>query len=107
LLLELGASFTLMVYGADVNFDAPCHVLHIQPQHAAASAATANILIDRDGLIAKRYDLQLGTAYLLRPDQHVCARWRQATPAKLQAALNVALDKIESRRYVSHNNSKL
>ncbi len=92
LLSQLGADFSLMVYGADVNLDAPCHVMHIQPKNAA-NLAQANVLIDRDGLISKRYDMQPGTAYLLRPDQHVCARWRQLTPAKLQTALNLALSK--------------
>jgi 3-(3-hydroxy-phenyl)propionate hydroxylase len=92
LLQQLGGGFTLLVYGADTDLDAPCHVVHIQPKNAA-SLAQANVLIDRDGLIAKRYDMQPGTAYLLRPDQHVCARWRQLTPAKLQAALDLALSK--------------
>ncbi len=92
LLSQLGADFSLMVYGADVNLDAPCHVMHIQPKNAA-NLAQANVLIDRDGLISKRYDLQPGTAYLLRPDQHVCARWRQLTPVKLQTALDLALSK--------------
>jgi 3-(3-hydroxy-phenyl)propionate hydroxylase len=92
LLSQLGTGFTLMIYGADTNLDAPCHVVHIQPKNAV-SLAQANVLIDRDGLIAKRYDMQPGTAYLLRPDQHVCARWRQFTPAKLQTALDLALSK--------------
>jgi 3-(3-hydroxy-phenyl)propionate hydroxylase len=92
LLQLLGGGFTLLVYGADTELDAPFHVVHIQPKNAA-SLAQANVLIDRDGLIAKRYDMQPGTAYLLRPDHHVCARWRQVTPAKLQTALDLALSK--------------
>jgi 3-(3-hydroxy-phenyl)propionate hydroxylase len=92
LLSQLGAGFTLMVYGADTDLDAPCHVVHIQPKNAAR-LAQENVLIDQDGLIAKRYDMQPGTAYLLRPDHHVCARWRQVTPAKLQTALDLALSK--------------
>jgi 3-(3-hydroxy-phenyl)propionate hydroxylase len=92
LLSQLGAGFTLMIYGADADLDAPCHLVHIQPKNTA-SLAQANVLIDHDGLIAKRYDMQPGTAYLLRPDQHVCARWRQFTLAKLQAALDLVLSK--------------
>ena len=93
LLSQLGAGFTLMVYGADLSFDVPCHVVQIQAQHAAARATTAKALIDIDGLIAKRYDMQPGTAYLLRPDQHVCARWRHVTPKKLKVALDLAMGK--------------
>ena len=37
---------------------------------------TAGVLIDAEGLLAQRYDLRPGSAYLFRPDQHVCARWR-------------------------------
>ncbi len=97
LLSQLGAGFSLMVYGGDLSTVLPCNVVNIQAQHAAASAVSANALIDKDGLIARRYDMQAGTAYLLRPDQHVCARWRQLTPAKLQTALDLALSKNASK----------
>jgi 3-(3-hydroxy-phenyl)propionate hydroxylase len=93
LLSQLGAGFTLMVYAAELDFPASCHVLQIQAKDAAASLGQTHVLIDKDGLIAKRYDMQPGTAYLLRPDQYVCARWRQVTAKKLQAAINVALAK--------------
>ena len=35
------------------------------------------VIVDREGLVAKRYDASDGTAILFRPDQHVCARWRR------------------------------
>jgi len=44
-------------------------------------------LVDRDGLAAQRYDAQPGTAYLLRPDQHVAARWRAPHIDDVRAAL--------------------
>jgi 3-(3-hydroxy-phenyl)propionate hydroxylase len=37
--------------------------------------------------LAGRYDGQPGTTYLIRPDQHVAARWRDFDPAKIQKAL--------------------
>jgi 3-(3-hydroxy-phenyl)propionate hydroxylase len=44
-------------------------------------------------LAAERYDARDGTVYLLRPDQHVCARWRQPTAAAIRAAHDRALAK--------------
>jgi 3-(3-hydroxy-phenyl)propionate hydroxylase len=46
---------------------------------------------DARGLLASRYDLRPGSAYLLRPDQHVCARWRSPTAAAVQTAMQRAL----------------
>ena len=47
-------------------------------------------LLDPQGLVAQRLDAQPGTAYLIRPDQHVCARWRAPTEAAVRAALATA-----------------
>ena len=44
-------------------------------------------LIDGKGCMAQRYDLQPDTTYLLRPDQHVAARWRTLNAASVKAAL--------------------
>lgn len=93
LLRQLAGGFTLLVYGADWNVESPCQVVRIQAKNDSANSAQNKLLIDTDGLIAKRYDLQPGTAYLLRPDQHVCARWRQVTPEKLKAAFDLAMGK--------------
>lgn len=45
------------------------------------------VLVDAQGWIARRYDGKAGTTYLLRPDQHVAARWRQFDATRLQQAL--------------------
>ena len=49
-------------------------------------------LADADGHLRQCYGvLSHGAAYLLRPDQHVCARWVTLDATRLQAALNTAL----------------
>jgi 3-(3-hydroxy-phenyl)propionate hydroxylase len=59
--------------------------------HQAMDVPGFKVLVDVQGLMAKRYDAQNGTTYLLRPDQHVVARWRTLDSAKLQAALARAM----------------
>ncbi len=56
----------------------------------ATAAANLRVLHDVDGLMAKRYDARTGTTYLLRPDQHVAARWRHLDAAAVLHALRRA-----------------
>jgi 3-(3-hydroxy-phenyl)propionate hydroxylase len=41
---------------------------------------------DRAGILAQRLDATPGAAYLVRPDQHLCARWRRFDAGKVAAA---------------------
>jgi 3-(3-hydroxy-phenyl)propionate hydroxylase len=45
---------------------------------------------DSSGLAARRCDARPGTCYLIRPDQHVAARWRRFDAAAVRAALGRA-----------------
>jgi 3-(3-hydroxy-phenyl)propionate hydroxylase len=46
------------------------------------------------GETGRRYDAKPGTAYLLRPDQHVAARWRQPTLEAISMAYDRALGRV-------------
>lgn len=48
-------------------------------------------LDDAHALAARRYDADDGTTYLLRPDQHVCARWRAPSADAVRMAFDRAL----------------
>jgi 3-(3-hydroxy-phenyl)propionate hydroxylase len=50
-------------------------------------------IVDARGLLTSRLDASPGAAYLLRPDQHLCARWRSPDPTKIEAARDRALGK--------------
>jgi 3-(3-hydroxy-phenyl)propionate hydroxylase len=104
LLRQLGAGFTALLYG-DANQDAALRQLADRLQSAAEGVAPLSVVrvaaqgsapgggsvVDSEGVIAQRYDLKPGNAVLLRPDQHVCARWRQPTADALKRALQTAL----------------
>jgi 3-(3-hydroxy-phenyl)propionate hydroxylase len=95
LLRQLGVGFTALV-GADGSTEdalrgLPLSVLAIAP----AGAPAAGTLVDRDAAVARRYDLRPGTVVLLRPDAHVCARWRHATHAQVRDAMARALGTLE------------
>ena len=53
----------------------------------AGSLPGVPVLHDLQHLVARRYDAREGTVYLLRPDQHVLARWRKFDPVKIRAAI--------------------
>ena len=82
LLRETAVDFTLLVFGEvpDWARDLP----HVTP------VSIGRDLLDVQGLVRERLDGSPGTAYLIRPDQHVAARWRQACEAVVRAALATA-----------------
>jgi 3-(3-hydroxy-phenyl)propionate hydroxylase len=94
LLRELNDGFTALVFGSDATLHgaAPHGVslklIRIDP---CGDKPRAGHLIDHAAVIAERYDLLPGSVVLLRPDQHVCARWRQPSIDAVRHAMERAL----------------
>ena len=105
LLQHVGGRFVLLVFGngfadgfeSDVQSvrqaqtavaasSTPLHILLVSPNDGDAPAGCTRI-VDHKGRVQERLDGRPGTAYLMRPDQHVAARWRRVTAAAVQAAL--------------------
>jgi len=84
LLNLLGSSFKLLCFGAAPG------VLEVDGV-TVTPLLSGRDFEDTEGLAMQRYDGKPGTVYLIRPDQHVAARWRAYDEAKLRAAVNRAL----------------
>ncbi len=102
LLRQFGDQFTALVYGDDdlaerlqvaVEDLVPLRVLSVRapPRGATVRTDLPGSVCDREGLVAERYDFLPGSVYLLRPDQHVCARWRRPSVEALRRALKRAI----------------
>ncbi|MEH2480795.1 3-(3-hydroxy-phenyl)propionate hydroxylase [Nitrobacteraceae bacterium AZCC 2146] len=75
-----GRGFVLLENANGAAVEIPRGVAHLR---VGADAP----LRDDAGLFAKRYDAAPGSAYLLRPDGYVAARFRHPTPAAIEAAM--------------------
>lgn len=84
--------FTLLIFGTNA-IDLPelpwkVSVLRVIQRDGLSNPGD---VVDTEGLVARRYDGRSGTVYLLRPDQHVAARWRNFDATALRNALSKAL----------------
>lgn len=68
----------------------PVRTVLVEPRGVTPRGAGGLPVLGEDGLVSRRFDARPGTAYLLRPDQHVCARWRGFDAALVRAALSRA-----------------
>ncbi|TFL15803.1 hypothetical protein CSC67_03510 [Pusillimonas caeni] len=90
----LGEQFTLLVCtGAEsplIELQDTVHGLHIKTVRICRDSkhALENDIIDVDGAIADMLRLKPGDSILVRPDQHLMARWVKADASKISAALH-------------------
>ncbi|WP_087084405.1 FAD-dependent oxidoreductase [Comamonas thiooxydans] len=88
LLRALGPDFTLLHFGPTPAWARELGgVFNLSIAAEGDAHAGQADLLDAQGLAAQRLDARPGTSYLLRPDQHVCARWRRPDEAGVRAAL--------------------
>ena len=78
--IQAGSRFTLLQFANGQAIDVPDDVGVIRIGDDSGWS-------DSQGLARSRYDAEPGTAYLLRPDGYVAARFRHPTRAALDAAL--------------------
>ena len=103
LLHHLGSHFIALVFAGDMPapeqverlaaLPIPVHVVVIRMGATLAGRPVSNergVLTDTGGVASDRYDARFGTTYLIRPDQHVAARWRSFNPVAIEAALACA-----------------
>lgn len=97
LLQQLGDHFVLLIDGRDLDTLTLSALSHLQDLDIVVIAdqvtTSYTTLKDSAELVTQRYDLKPGTAYLIRPDQHVAARWREVKPPAVIAAMQRALGK--------------
>jgi 3-(3-hydroxy-phenyl)propionate hydroxylase len=97
LLSHTGQGFVLMLFGApsaaqrDALDALARETVPVHPLVVFAAGGSAPLALswveDSEGLVSRRFDARPGTAYLIRPDQHVCARWRRFDAGAVRAAL--------------------
>ncbi|MBI4755730.1 MAG: FAD-dependent oxidoreductase [Betaproteobacteria bacterium] len=67
--------------------DAPLPVEAVVVAHSGAAPRGLRTVLDVKGRAAQRLDARPGTTYLVRPDQHVAARWRKLNVDFVRRAL--------------------
>ncbi len=76
---KIGGQFEVLVFG-----DLPAFGAVVQGGVVAKITVVGKDIDDTDGLLTERFDGKAGAVYLLRPDQHVAARWRAFDIGKIK-----------------------
>lgn len=93
--------FVLLVFADDESADAYADIgeLDVVPIVSTANQATgaAGVIRDADGRFAALFDARPGNAFLVRPDGHLCARWRAPDPTSVIHAIDTATMRAGSK----------
>jgi 3-(3-hydroxy-phenyl)propionate hydroxylase len=81
LLNALGAGFTVIHFPEGRKPSVMVNAAHL---------VIGQDVYDAEGLLAQRLDARPGSTYVVRPDQHLCARFRSYNPVMLAAAIDRA-----------------
>lgn len=71
----------------------PLQLLAIASNRQREVSGADGLIDDHNGHLRTRYGAAAGGAYLVRPDQHVCARWQHLSGPALRDAVETALGK--------------
>ncbi len=89
---QLGDGFTAVYFSEDGAAPQEMHEVaaDLSLKLLIVSRTGGGRVVDAKGLLHRHYDARPGSCYLVRPDQHIAARWREFNRAKMQAALTRA-----------------
>lgn len=104
---RLGASFYLLYFtdGTSIPDDllaqaqairssgVPFQIIAVAQNVQTSISGADQLIEDTSGHIRSKYGVSRNGAYLVRPDQHICARWQQLSAEQLHTAVETALGK--------------
>jgi 3-(3-hydroxy-phenyl)propionate hydroxylase len=85
---------TAQAFKALADAPIPIEVVLVSPK-AGVAPEGLRVFVDEKGRFAERFDAQTGTTYLIRPDQHVSARWRTFDASAVKQALARATSNLQ------------
>jgi 3-(3-hydroxy-phenyl)propionate hydroxylase len=87
LLSHLGGGFSLLLFGAAAALRVEMQRRVGEIVRTLTVGSRNAMIIDEEGFAAERYGAEGGAVYLVRPDQHIAARWKNPAPETIFAAL--------------------
>jgi 3-(3-hydroxy-phenyl)propionate hydroxylase len=85
---------TAHIYKSLADAPIPIEVVLVSPK-AGVAPEGLRVFVDEKNRFAERFDAQPETVYLIRPDQHVAARWRAFDADTVKAALARATSNVQ------------